>query len=179
MFLANFPAASKGVSRQSSPTYLFRALFYFSKDQSRISKEEAFFFATCIMMCSLVTVGIFHPYIMAGLHVGMQIRVACCSLIYRKVGFVHLYLHLQTGLQALRIKLTALGGETVGNTVNLMSNDVNRFDAAPLFLHYLWISPLQACLIAFFIYLEMGDAAFYGMSAVVVVAPLQSKVCSV
>ncbi|KAH1013297.1 hypothetical protein HUJ04_002305 [Dendroctonus ponderosae] len=163
LFIRYFnPKNLKSSEKQFSPTYLLRAVFYFSKNQSRISKEEAFFFATCIMMCSLITVGIFHPYIMAGLHVGMQIRVACCSLVYRK---------------ALRIKLTALGGETVGNTVNLMSNDVNRFDQAPLFLHYLWISPLQACLIAFFIYLEMGDSSFYGMSAVAVVAPLQILMC--
>jgi len=65
-----------------------RAFYYFSKNQSRISKLEAYFFAGCIMLCSLITVGIFHPYIMAALHVGMQVRVACCSLIYRKVKYL-------------------------------------------------------------------------------------------
>ncbi|KAL1490440.1 hypothetical protein ABEB36_013133 [Hypothenemus hampei] len=143
---------------QYSPTFIMRVFHYFSSNQSRISQKEAFFFAACIMLCSLMTIGIFHPCIMATLHIGMRIRVACCSLIYRKV---------------LRIKLTALGGKTVGNTVNLMSNDVNRFDNAPLFLHYLWIAPLQASLITFFIYMEMGVASFYGMMALLVVGPVQ------
>lgn len=85
------------------------------------------------------------------------------------------YLNLFFLLQALRIKLTCLGGETVGNTVNLMSNDVNRFDMAPLFLHYLWIAPLQCGVITFFIYMEMGMASLYGMLAVIMVSPLQSR----
>ncbi|KAF7269081.1 hypothetical protein GWI33_017838 [Rhynchophorus ferrugineus] len=97
---------------------------------------------------------------MAALHVGMRVRVACCSLIYRKV---------------LRLRLTSLGGKTVGNAINLMSNDVMRFDMAPLFLHYLWIAPLQGVLICYFIYLEMGIASFYGMLAVIVIMPLQSR----
>lgn len=49
------------------------------------------------MLCSLITVGIFHPYIMAALHVGMQVRVACCSLIYRKVKYlfiIHYLIHI-------------------------------------------------------------------------------------
>ncbi|XP_066157428.1 ATP-binding cassette sub-family C member 4-like isoform X2 [Euwallacea fornicatus] len=159
LFIRYFnPKNMRSSEPQHPPTFLMRAIYYFSKDQSRISKSEAFFFAACIVICSFVSMGIFHPCIMAALHVGMQIRVACCSLIYRK---------------ALRIKLTALGGDTVGNIINLMSSDVSRFNVAPLFLHYLWLAPLQCCLITFLIYLEIGVAAVYGMTAVLMISPLQ------
>ncbi|XP_066260610.1 ATP-binding cassette sub-family C member 4-like [Euwallacea similis] len=159
LFIRYFNAKNiKSNEPQYPPTFLMRAIHYFSKDQSRISKPEAFFFAACIMICSFVSMGIFHPCIMAALHVGMQIRIACCSLIYRK---------------ALRIKLTALGGDTVGNIINLMSSDVSRFNVAPLFLHYLWLAPLQCFLITFLIYLEIGIAAVYGMMAVLMISPLQ------
>ncbi|XP_030767940.1 multidrug resistance-associated protein 4-like isoform X2 [Sitophilus oryzae] len=143
---------------QYPPTWFMRVFYYFSKEQSRISKAEAYFFGCLIMLCSIIVVGTFHPYIMAALHVGMRVRVACCSLIYRKV---------------LRLRLTSLGGKTVGNAINLMSNDVMRFDMAPLFLHYLWIAPLQGTLICYFIYLEIEIASFYGMLSVIVIMPLQ------
>ncbi|CAG9782790.1 unnamed protein product [Diatraea saccharalis] len=32
---------------------------------------------------------------------------------------------------------------SAGLVVNLMANDVNRFDTGPLFIHYLWIGPLE------------------------------------
>lgn len=30
-----------------------------------------------------------------------------------------------------------------GLVVNIMANDVNRFDTGPTFAHYLWIGPLE------------------------------------
>lgn len=30
-----------------------------------------------------------------------------------------------------------------GLVVNLLANDVNRFDSGPLFIHYLWIGPME------------------------------------
>lgn len=77
--------------------------------------------------------------------------------------------------QALRIRLTSLGGKTVGNTMNLMSNDVNRFDMTPMHLHYLWIAPLQTIVIIYFLYKEMGFAGLYGVIAILIVIPIQSK----
>lgn len=60
--------------------------------------------------------------------------------------------------------------------MNLMSNDVNRFDTAPLFFHYLWISPMQMIIITIFMYQDMSISAILGMMAVVGVIPLQGLI---
>lgn len=66
-----------------------------------------------------------------------------------------------------------MGGHTVGNVVNLMSNDVNRFDTGLMFFHFLWLSPLQMLLIIYFLYREIGVPALLGMLAIFIFIPLQ------
>lgn len=69
-----------------------------------------------------------HPFMMAAMHMGMKMRVGVCSLIYRK---------------ALKVNLQSMSESGAGLVVNLMANDVNRFDTGPLFAPYLWIGPLE------------------------------------
>lgn len=138
--------------------YFWRIIYYWTPNQSAIQYDEALLYASGLIVVSMMCVIVLHPYMMAVMHVGMKMRVACCSLLYRK---------------ALRLSLCSLGGRTVGNVVNLMSNDVNRFDVATLFVHYLWISPLQLVVITYFMYKEMGSAAILGIIVVIGFIPLQ------
>lgn len=66
-----------------------------------------------------------------------------------------------------------MGGRTVGNVVNLMSNDVNRFDIAPIFFHYVWIGPVQVVLVSYFMYRQIGISAVIGIMAVMACIPMQ------
>lgn len=111
-------------------------------------------------MCSAVNIFVIHPYMMAILHMGMKMRIACCSLIYRK---------------ALRLSKTALGETTIGQAVNLLSNDVNRFDVAIIFLHYLWIGPLETIIVTYFMYQEVGASAVIGVATLLMFIPLQGN----
>lgn len=78
-------------------------------------------------------------------------------------------------LQSLRLSKTALGETTVGQVVNLLSNDVNRFDVAIIFLHYLWIGPLATVIITYFMWLEISWAAVVGVGFMLAFIPLQGK----
>jgi ABC transporter transmembrane region. len=75
--------------------------------------------------------------------------------------------------QTLRLSMTALRETTVGQAVNLMSNDVNRFDASANFLVYLWFGPLETLVISYLMWREIGFAAFVGVGAIMLVIPLQ------
>lgn len=57
--------------------------------------------------------------------------------------------------------------------VNLLSNDVNRFDLSVLFLHYLWVGPLQAIIITGILLYLIGPSCLAGLSVVILFVPLQ------
>lgn len=58
--------------------------------------------------------------------------------------------------------------------MNLLSNDVSRFDVSSLYLHYIWLMPVQAVVGTLVMCKIVGVAAFAGIVALVVQAiPLQ------
>lgn len=101
---------------------------------------EAYFYATAVVLASFINVCLMHPFLLSQLHLGMKMRVAMCSMIYRK---------------SLRLSKTALGETTVGQVVNLLSNDVGRLDVAIIFIHFLWVGPLETIIVTYLMYLEV------------------------
>ncbi|KYN29328.1 hypothetical protein ALC57_01233 [Trachymyrmex cornetzi] len=90
----------------------------------------------------------------------MKVRVACCSLIYRKT---------------LKLTRTALGETTIGQAVNLLSNDVNRFDISIIFLHYLWLEPLESIIITYITFhlIDIGISSIFGIAFLLMFIPFQ------
>lgn len=78
-------------------------------------------------------------------------------------------------MQALRLSKTALGETAPGKVVNLVANDVNRFDLVSIFIHHMWSAPLSALIIAYFLYIEAGYAGLIGIAAVFIVVPIQCE----
>lgn len=140
------------------PLAVGQLIDFFRPNQTEITETQAYLYAAGVVGCSLANVFVAHPYMMAILHMGMKLRVSCCSLIYRK---------------ALRLSKTALGQTTVGQVVNLLSNDVNRFDIAIIFLHYLWLGPLETIIVTYFMYQQVGISAVIGVISLLMFVPLQ------
>lgn len=65
--------------------YLWRVPYYWTPDQCAIQKDEALLFAGGLVLVSAIVISTLHPYQMAVVHVGMKMRISCCSLLYRKV----------------------------------------------------------------------------------------------
>ncbi|XP_030375917.1 probable multidrug resistance-associated protein lethal(2)03659 [Scaptodrosophila lebanonensis] len=143
--------------RTLQPLCLLKLIAYFTHDSE--TREAAYYYAAGVVLCSALNVFIMHPYMLGTMHVGMKMRVSMCSMIYRK---------------ALRLSKTALGGTTAGHVVNLMSNDVGRLDLATIFVHYLWVGPLETLFITFLMYQQIGVAAVFGVAFMLLFIPLQA-----
>lgn len=78
-------------------------------------------------------------------------------------------------LQALRLSRTALSETASGKVVNLLSNDVSRFDLVSLLIHYMWVSPAAMFIVMYFLWNQAGYAGLVGIIPVFLVVPLQSK----
>uniref|UniRef100_A0A3Q0SPS2 ATP-binding cassette, sub-family C (CFTR/MRP), member 4 n=1 Tax=Amphilophus citrinellus TaxID=61819 RepID=A0A3Q0SPS2_AMPCI len=83
-------------------------------------------------------------------------------------------LGLFTLIEALHLSSSAIGKTTTGQIVNLLSNDVNKFDEVTIFLHYLWVGPFQAAAVVALLWYEIGPSCLAGMGVLLILMPAQS-----
>ncbi|XP_066267905.1 ATP-binding cassette sub-family C member 4-like isoform X4 [Branchiostoma lanceolatum] len=142
-----------------SPVLLGKLVEYFSPD-TNMSLGEAYGYAAGLSACAMALAVIHHPYFYGVSVYGWRLRVACCSLIHKK---------------SLKLSNKAMTQTTTGQIVNLLSNDVNRFDQMPMFLHYIWIAPIQLAAIVSLLWLDLGVSALVGVGFLLItVLPMQT-----
>ncbi|XP_067011704.2 probable multidrug resistance-associated protein lethal(2)03659 [Anabrus simplex] len=146
------------IVRLSQPLLLGQLLAYF-KPSSTMERSDALFYAGGIVLFMAFGALLYNHYLFASFHTGVRIRAACCSLIYRK---------------SLRLSQSALGETAAGQVVNLLSNDVSRFEIVLFVVQYVWTSPILTIIVAYLMWAEIGWPCFMGLLALFVVVPLQA-----
>lgn len=116
-----------------------------------------YYYALGLCLTVLFNAIIHHVDFFIVMRSGMQMRVAFIALIYRK-------------LLSLSTAHTASGGFIV----NMVSNDVQRFEDAAPFATYIWLGPLEALLATYFMYLQISWGAFSAVGALMLLIPIQS-----
>jgi len=157
MFYGVFTFIEECGLKIGQPLCLRMVVRYF-QDDSDIPIWQAYLYATGVVLGSALFTITNHTYFFGVLCVGMKIRIAACSLVYKK---------------SLLLSQKALGQTTIGQMVNLLSNDVNRFDFSVLLLHYLWVGPLQALICVVILYQLIGPSCFAGFSILILFVPFQ------
>ncbi|KAK4879950.1 hypothetical protein RN001_008096 [Aquatica leii] len=144
--------------RMAQPLALYQLMKYYSEDKNLVSKNEALIYSGVIVGSNFLNVVFIHNYLLCLQQLGMKLRVACCSLIYRKT---------------LRLNINKLDGANIGQTINLLSNDVNRCDRAPMHFHTLWVCPVQALMIILILYYILGLTSTIGIFIMILFVPCQ------
>ncbi|OXU22329.1 hypothetical protein TSAR_007649, partial [Trichomalopsis sarcophagae] len=146
------------------PIFLGWVIDYFKvgQDVSTAARDKALLYVTWMILAKLGNVVMIHHGYRVSWLMGMRARVACCTLIYRKT---------------LRLNKSVLDQTAAGQVVNLMSNDVSRFDQFFMFFNNVWITPIQIILIVYVMWDSIGVLLMVGIAILVVIAvPLQSIV---
>lgn len=143
------------------PLCLGGLVSYFVPGQTSISLQQAYMYATGIVLASLAMVVSFHPFILWVLKIGGKYRLGCGGLIYKKT---------------LKLSKASIEDGLNGKVINILSNDLAKFDIGLAFLHDVWKGPLEAFILGYFIYLEIGISGLIGMMFLTSFVPLQGKI---
>ncbi|XP_008276233.1 ATP-binding cassette sub-family C member 4 [Stegastes partitus] len=149
------------VMKVIQPVFLGQLIRYFETydPNDMIALYENLGYAAGLSVCTIGLALLHHLYFYHVQRAGMKIRVAMCHMIYKK---------------ALCLSTSAMGKTTTGQIVNLLSNDVNRFDDVTIFLHFLWVGPLQAAVVVGLLWVEIGPSCLAGMVVLMFLMPTQT-----
>ncbi|XP_022822572.1 multidrug resistance-associated protein 4-like [Spodoptera litura] len=140
--------------RTASPLLFSQLLRYWSAD-SPVDREAAMYYAISMILANWASAFMNHHGVLFCQQFGMKLRCAVGSLMFRKI---------------MRMSNGSLGDTAAGKVVNILSNDLQRFDLSMMFLHYVWIIPLQVAAVIYLGYLQAGTAAFIGFAALIIIA---------
>ncbi|KAI2474194.1 ATP binding cassette (ABC) transporter subfamily C member [Diabrotica virgifera virgifera] len=120
---------------------------------------DIYIYSAAFIGVNVLIVFIYHHTAFGLQALGMKIRVAISSLVYRKIT---------------KLNQKALGQTAAGQIANLLSNDVMRFDLVVVPLHALWVMPIQVAVLLFIMWQQVGISSVAGVVAMAVVSlPVQ------
>lgn len=171
---------SYGILRTAQSLILGRVIYYSNRYFEDVSEDEIVVDDSDLLnmthrqsimlysglLCVIVFANFFisHPYYMGKFRYGMDIRVAVSRLIYAK---------------ALRITTSTVQRSTIGKIVNLISNDVNRFDIAYIYLSYTYLGPLITIVSLFAMYQFIQWSCLGSLAIIAVYIPFQTLMANI
>uniref|UniRef100_A0A8C5TUD7 Canalicular multispecific organic anion transporter 2 n=1 Tax=Malurus cyaneus samueli TaxID=2593467 RepID=A0A8C5TUD7_9PASS len=120
-----------------------------------------FLIAALMFVCAVLQTLILHQHFQYCIVTGMRLRTGITGVIYRK---------------SLAITNSAKRSSTVGEIVNLMSVDAQRFTDLMTFLNMLWSAPLQIFLALYFLWQTLGPSVLAGVAVMVLLIPFNSAI---
>ncbi|KAL3283460.1 hypothetical protein HHI36_006604 [Cryptolaemus montrouzieri] len=138
---------SQIVMRLAEPILLGQLLKYF-KDENSISKMDAFCYGLYIAGVIGIRIIFYNQYKARTYKSVLKIRVACTTLIYRKV---------------LNLTLTSIQQTTTGQIMNYISYDLNRLEFGTDLIHFVWVAPIFVLSIIYILYMETGLSGLVGV----------------
>uniref|UniRef100_A0A8D2NVG1 Canalicular multispecific organic anion transporter 1 n=1 Tax=Zosterops lateralis melanops TaxID=1220523 RepID=A0A8D2NVG1_ZOSLA len=129
-----------------------------------VSDEDAFawkgyLYAILLFLVAVIQSLCLQQHFSLCFQLGINVRASLIAAIYKK---------------SLTMSGATRKESTVGETVNLMSADAQRFMDLTNFIHQLWSSPLQIILSIVFLWGELGPSVLAGLATMVLLIPINA-----
>ncbi|XP_061085500.1 cystic fibrosis transmembrane conductance regulator-like [Conger conger] len=122
-------------------------------------RSQGFYLALGLCLLFTARFLLLQPAIFGLHHLGMQIRIALFSLIYKKT---------------LKLSSRVLDNISTGQLVSLMSAHLNKLDESLGLAHFVWIAPLQCILCVGLIWELIEASGFCTLAALTLLAIMQA-----
>ena len=121
-------------------------------------------YALVLLAVSILQSVLLHQYFQKGFVLGMNIRTALVNIIYRK---------------ALKLSHESRQKTTIGEIVNLMSVDAQRFMDLMTYIHMIWSAPFQIVFSVIFLYFVIEYAVFAGLFVMIMMIPINGVIAAI
>ncbi|XP_009877002.1 PREDICTED: canalicular multispecific organic anion transporter 1 [Apaloderma vittatum] len=137
---------------------LLKLLIAFVSDKESFA-WQGYLYSILLFLTALIQSLCLQQYFTLCFQLGIAVRAGLIAAIYKK---------------ALTMSSATRKESTVGETVNLMSADAQRFMDTTNFIHQLWSSPLQIILSIVFLWEELGPSVLAGLAVMVLLIPINA-----
>ncbi|KAM6330191.1 ATP-binding cassette sub-family C member 2 [Podargus strigoides] len=137
---------------------LLKLLIAFVSDEESFA-WQGYLYAILLFLTALLQSLCLQQYFSLCFQLGINVRASLIAAIYKK---------------ALAMSSATRKESTVGETVNLMSADAQRFMDVANFIHQLWSAPLQIILSIVFLWGELGPSVLAGIAVMVLLIPINA-----
>uniref|UniRef100_A0A2K5RIC2 Multidrug resistance-associated protein 1 n=1 Tax=Cebus imitator TaxID=2715852 RepID=A0A2K5RIC2_CEBIM len=120
---------------------------------------QGYFYTVLLFVSACLQTLLLHQYFHICFVSGMRIKTAVIGAVYRK---------------ALVISNSARKSSTVGEIVNLMSVDAQRFMDLATYINMVWSAPLQVILALYLLWLNLGPSVLAGVAVMVLMVPFNA-----
>ncbi|XP_014222079.1 multidrug resistance-associated protein 1 isoform X4 [Trichogramma pretiosum] len=120
---------------------------------------KGYFYAILLLLTAVIQTLVLSQYFHRMFLVGLRMRTALIAAIYRK---------------ALKMSNSARKESTVGEIVNLMSVDAQRFMDVTAYINMIWSAPLQIVLALYFLWNSLGPSVLSGLAVMIILIPVNA-----
>uniref|UniRef100_A0A8C5A8A0 ABC-type glutathione-S-conjugate transporter n=1 Tax=Gadus morhua TaxID=8049 RepID=A0A8C5A8A0_GADMO len=135
---------------------LLKLMISFTKNEEA-PDWHGYMYSVLLVLVAVLQSVFLQQYFQRCFVLGMKVRTSIMAAVYKK---------------ALVVSNSSRKETTVGETVNLMSADAQRFNDIFSFIHLLWSCPLQILLAIVFLWLELGPSVLAGLAVMVLMVPI-------
>ncbi|KAM7536240.1 hypothetical protein Aperf_G00000087056 [Anoplocephala perfoliata] len=156
LFIAGLFELGHDICILSGPV-LFKYLLQSMSPDSKEPMWHGCSYALLMFIIPFIQTILLHQYFRAQNLIGMDMRTAIISAVYRK---------------SLRLSAASRSQSTSGEIINLMSIDSQRFQMLMLHIHMLWSAPFQFGMSTYLLWQQLGPSVLAGILVLLVMIPI-------